>query len=58
MIQHVYLGNRLDRRDTAKYQVIQATVTELDLLVTGWLRNVQKLRTSPSVIWRAVEEAA
>lgn len=58
-IEHIYLGSRTERdRETDKYRVVRSTVHELNHLVDAWILNVQKLRASPSLIWRELDEAA
>ncbi len=58
-IEHIYLGSRREPdAETEKYRVIQVTVPGLNDLIDGWMRNVQKLRVSPSLIWREIAEAA
>jgi len=58
-IEHIYLGSRMERLpDTGRYRVIRCTVNELGHLVDAWIRNVQKLRVSPALIWRELEAAA
>lgn len=58
-IEHVYLGSRRDRLpNTGKYRVIRCTVRELGHLVDAWIHHLQKLRVSPTLIWRELEAAA
>ena len=59
MIEHIYLGSRRERdRETNKYRVVRCTLNELNHLVDAWVSNIQKLRVSPSLIWRELDEAA
>lgn len=58
-IEHIFLGSRRERDpQTNKYRVLRSTVGQLDNLIDAWIRNVQKLRVSPSLIWRELERAA
>lgn len=56
-IEHIYLGSQKEKNgDPNKYRVVRGTVAALDGLVDKWIVNVQKLRTSPSLIWRELDE--
>lgn len=58
-IEHIYLGSRRERDpETGKYRVVRCTAHELHHFVDAWISNVQKLRVSPSLIWRELEVAA
>ena len=59
-IDHVYLGNRDRTKESSNnggYKVIGCSVEQLEHFVDAWIRNVQKLRMGPSLIWQALEEA-
>lgn len=57
-IEHVYLGNRTKGPGRETYSVIRCNVRELERLVDCWIRNVQKLRVNPALIWHELEAAA
>lgn len=58
-IEHIYLGSRREsNRETDKYRVVRSSVRTLNHLIDAWILNVQRLRVSPSLIWRELDEAA
>ena len=57
-IEHVYLGNRRPGAGRETYCVIRCKVHELERLIDCWIRNVQKLRVNPALIWNELEVAA
>ena len=58
-IEHIFLGSRRERDpNTDKYRVARSTVHALNHLIDAWIDNVQKLRVSPWLIWRELDEAA
>lgn len=58
-IEHIYLGSRKERDpETNNYRVVRCTLHELNHLVDAWVSNLQKLRVSPSLIWRELDKAA
>lgn len=58
-IEHIYLGSRRENdRGTDKYRVVRSNVRAINHLIDAWILNVQKLRVSPSLIWRELDEAA
>lgn len=58
-IEHLYLGSRIDRdRDTGPYRVVKGTVAAVGHLADSWNSNLQRLRTTASLIWRELDAAA
>lgn len=58
-IEHIYLGNRQDRDEkTNKYRVLRCSPDALENLVDQWHCNVERLRSSPALIWAEIEKAA
>jgi hypothetical protein len=57
-IEHIFLGSRREPEPTDRYRVARSSVHALNHLIDAWLRNVQKLRVSPSLIWPELDEAA
>jgi hypothetical protein len=58
-IEHIYFGSRKERDiENGNYRVVRGTVGAVEHLVDAWINNLHGLRTSPSLIWRELEEAA
>ncbi|MDP2319178.1 MAG: hypothetical protein Q8O42_07575 [Acidobacteriota bacterium] len=58
-IEHIYLGSRKDRDlENGPYSVLRGTVGAVENMVDAWIDNLQRLRTSPSLIWHELEAAA
>lgn len=58
-IEHIFLGSRRERDpNTDRYRVARSSVHAINHLIDAWIQNVQKLRVSPEMIWRELDEAA